>query len=154
MSAMVLGAGGSARAVVYALASKGWRVTLSARRTEQAVELAKQIGKVAVIEYNAQAFTRLDVQLIVNTTPMGMSPNIEQSPWPENLPFPPHAAIYDLVYNPRETKFVREARLQGRPATTGLGMLIEQAALAFEIWTGRNPARDIMFNAVPPITNS
>jgi shikimate dehydrogenase len=56
--------------------------------------------------------------------------------------------VYDLVYNPRETKLVREARAQGLQATTGLGMLIEQAALAFEFWTGCSPSREIMRTAV------
>jgi shikimate dehydrogenase len=84
-----------------------------------------------------------------------MTPNIDQSPWPENLPFPPHTAIYDLVYNPRETKLVRDARRQGLQATTGLGMLIEQAALSFEIWTGHNPSREAMRASVPhfPVSN-
>jgi shikimate dehydrogenase len=56
--------------------------------------------------------------------------------------------IYDLVYSPRETKLVRSARSQGLQATSGLGMLIEQAALAFEIWTGYNPPRDILYRLV------
>jgi shikimate dehydrogenase len=73
-----------------------------------------------------------------------MSPNTDQSPWPDNLPLPPHAAIYDLVYNPRETKLVSDARAQGLSATTGLGMLIEQAALAFETWTGNRPSRETL----------
>ena len=66
--------------------------------------------------------------------------------------------VYDLVYNPRETKLVREARKQGLKAITGLGMLIEQAALSFEIWTGHNPPHEILYAAVSnlqsPISNS
>ena len=77
-----------------------------------------------------------------------MAPNIERSPWPENLPFPSHAAIYDLVYNPRQTKLVRDAHHHGLHATTGLGMLIEQAALSFYIWTGQDPSREIMREAI------
>jgi shikimate dehydrogenase len=76
-----------------------------------------------------------------------MTPNTDQSPWIEKLPFP-NAAIYDLVYNPRETKLVRDARSQGLPATTGLGMLIEQAALAFEIWTGYDVSRETLRDAI------
>ena len=52
--------------------------------------------------------------------------------------------IYDLVYNPRETKLVRDARAQGLHATTGLGMLIEQAALGFELWTGHKPPLEVL----------
>jgi shikimate dehydrogenase len=85
-----------------------------------------------------------------------MTPNIDQSPWPRDLPFPPHAAIYDLVYNPQKTKLVEDARHQGLQATTGLGMLIEQAALSFEIWTGRNPSRETMRASLQqsPVSNS
>ena len=71
----------------------------------------------------------------------------DRSPWPENLPLPRQAVIYDLVYNPSETKFVKDARLQGLSATNGFGMLVEQAALSFELWTGQKPSRDVMFDA-------
>ena len=98
------------------------------------------------MELNLQSFQLSTFDLLVNTTPIGMTPNIDQSPWPENLSFP-NAAIYDLVYNPHETKLVKDARSQGLSATTGLGMLIEQAALAFEFWTGHNPPRDVLRNA-------
>jgi len=77
-----------------------------------------------------------------------MWPNIDDSPWPENLNFPNNAIIYDLVYNPSETKLVKGARAAGLIAVTGLGMLIEQAALAFERWTGITANRDAMRNAV------
>jgi len=77
-----------------------------------------------------------------------MYPNSGQSPLPENMTLPKGILIYDLVYNPRETKLVRDARSQGLQAATGLGMLIEQAALSFEIWTGHAPARKALWNAV------
>ena len=150
LEALVLGAGGSARAVVYALLHSGWNVTLAARRMEQAKQLAVSFtqDKLSVTNYPLSSIDLSNIKLIVNTTPIGMAPNVEQSPWQENLPLPPHAVIYDLVYNPRETQFVRDASAQGLRATTGLGMLIEQAALAFEIWTGHKPSREIMFEAV------
>jgi len=77
-----------------------------------------------------------------------MWPNIDDSPWPKNLNLPSNAIVYDLVYNPSETKIVREARATGLFAVTGLGMLIEQAALAFERWTGIQANRDAMREAV------
>jgi shikimate dehydrogenase len=148
LNALVLGAGGSARAVTYALARDRWNVYLTSRRMEQAQHLADSFAnyQLPITICNLTNLQSLisNLSLIVNTTPVGMAPKIDGSPWPENLPFPPHAAIYDLVYNPRETRFVRDARLQGRLATTGLGMLIEQAALAFEIWTGQNPSREVL----------
>jgi len=146
-SAIVLGAGGSARAVVYALCNDGWDVTIAARRIEQAQQLSQSFGKydlrLSTFDFQPSTF-----DLIVNTTPLGMTPNIEASPLPENITLSPNTVIYDLVYNPRETKLVRDARAQGLSATTGLGMLIEQAALAFEKWTGVNPDRAAMQRAV------
>jgi shikimate dehydrogenase len=147
-SALVLGAGGSARAVVYALVTDGWQVTVAARRLEQSEQLAARFDGVNVQELNIRTFQHSNLQLIVNTTPIGMTPHIDQSPWSENIPFPTRAAIYDLVYNPRETKLVRDACAQGLSATSGLGMLVEQAALSFELWTGCRPPRDLLFEAV------
>ncbi len=86
--------------------------------------------------------------LLVNTTPLGMTPAVDTCPWPAGIPFPAGAAVYDLVYNPRETRLVRQARAAGLPALTGLGMLIEQAALAFEIWTGCQPPRETLWRVV------
>ena len=145
--ALVLGAGGSARAVVYALLYDGWDVTIAARRIEQAQQLSQSFGKydlrLSTFDFQPSTF-----DLIINTTPLGMPPNIEDSPLPENIVLSPKTVIYDLIYNPRETKLVKDARAQGLSATTGLGMLIEQAALAFEIWTGAKADRDAMQKAV------
>ena len=145
--ALVLGAGGSARAIVYALLCDGWDVTIAARRIEQAQQLSQSFGKydLRLSTFDLQLST---FNLIVNTTPLGMAPNIEDSPLPENIVLSPKTVIYDLIYNPRETKLVKDARAQGLSATTGLGMLIEQAALAFEIWTGAKADRDAMQKAV------
>lgn len=146
-AAIVLGAGGSARAVVYALLNDDWSVTIAARRLEQAKQLADSFAnyELRITTFDLQLST---FSLIVNTTPLGMTPNIDQSPLPEKLPLPANAFVYDLVYNPRETKLVRDARVQGLPATTGLGMLIEQAALSFDLWTGHKPPREVLCQAV------
>lgn len=163
-SSIILGAGGSARAVVYALVNDGWNVSIAARRAEQAQQLAESFAnyqlritvcRLSNMEIDLQSPIS-NISLIVNTTPLGMTANTDQSPWPENVPFPPRAAIYDLVYNPRETKLVQDARRQGLQAITGLGMLIEQAALSFEIWTGHHPSRKIMYTSIEqsPVTNS
>jgi len=148
-SALILGAGGSARAVVYALLNHDWDVTIIARRIDQARQLSKSYTSGDLqIESSISSIDLSNVKLIVNTTPVGMVPVTDQSPLPETLSLPHHVLIYDLVYNPRETKLVRNARSHGLSATTGLGMLIEQAALAFELWTQHTPQREALWDAV------
>jgi shikimate dehydrogenase len=146
-SALILGSGGAARAVIYALSNDGWNITVSARSIGGLQEFVRRFKNIDLIDFNARASNHSTYNLIVNTTPLGMVPNDDQSPWPE-MPFPIGAVIYDLVYNPRITKLVKDARTQGLSAVTGMGMLIEQAALAFEIWTGHNPSRPVLFEAV------
>jgi shikimate dehydrogenase len=157
-NAVVLGSGGGARAVVYALMNGGWTVTVTDIIADKAQELASdlapsarnklsgELGAIPIDKLLSVDFS--GVNLIVNCSPVGMAPKVDSSPWPAGLPFPQNAAVYDLVYNPRETRLVCEARAAGLAAQTGLGMLIEQAALAFERWTGESPPRDVMGAAI------
>lgn len=152
---LVLGAGGSARAVVYALAKSGGRVQVVARRPEQAGELAVALrpyvgdGVVARPTTDLAAIVAtLTTPLIVNTTPLGMTPHPEASPWPDDLPLPPGAFIYDLVYNPRQTTFMRQAQRAGLATSNGLGMLVNQGVRAFELWTGHQPNVQLMWAVI------
>lgn len=153
---LVLGAGGSARAVVYALLRRGCRVTVLARRPEQAQQLVADLGR-AFPNVTLQAddlavavgvASGLDGPIVINTTPLGMAgANVDLSPWPD-APLPPGAFVYDLVYNPRRTRLLQQAEADGRRAANGLGMLVHQAAEAFEIITGRRPDAQVMRAAV------
>ena len=151
--ALVLGAGGSARAVLFVLRKEGWPVTIAARRLEQARELAGSAdpGQAEAVHLGPVGIGKMDldeVGLVVNTTPAGMAPRLLENPWPKEIPLPPAAVIYDLIYNPAQTALVRLARDQGLPAVSGAGMLVEQAALSFERWTGRKANRDLMLQAL------
>jgi shikimate dehydrogenase len=151
---LVLGAGGSARAVVYGLMTAGARVQVLARRVEQAAQLVSdlKIGFLDEIRFLAArsmmelatAVSTTTTPLIINTTPLGMSPQIDSSPWPDNLPFPDGAFVYDLVYNPRQTRLMQQAQAAGCGTANGLGMLVHQGALAFQLWTGVMPDVEIM----------
>ncbi len=161
-TALLLGAGGSARAVAYALLEAGWNLVVAARHQIQTQELIDHLeaamdrsddddrpGLSAItLEPDSIRQVANNINLIVNTTPLGMSPDVDPTPWPWEIPFPSHAVVYDLVYNPPETTLVRAARTAGLPATTGLGMLVEQAALSFERWTNYTAPRQIMWQAV------
>lgn len=155
--ALVLGAGGAARAVVYSLLVAGWQVTVAARRLESAQGLASSLPPVGEqsnvarpVLLSAMAFQSLPepVALVVNATSAGMLPEVESNPWPAGAPLPSGAFVYDLVYKPGETALMRQARAAGLPAANGLGMLVEQAALAFEIWSGLPAPRSQMWQAV------
>lgn len=155
---LVLGAGGSARAVVYALLRRGSRVTALARRPEQVQRLATELGRafpgaaavtVGSLDDAPRVAAHLDEPILINTTPLGMTGEyLDLSPWPDDAPFPPGSFIYDLVYNPRETRFMTQARAAGRRAANGLGMLVAQAAEAFEVLTGHRPDPAVMRRAV------
>ena len=149
---LVLGAGGSARAVIAALAPLGCEIRLAARRREQAQSLISNLQflnpQLKVTHYDLTLLDLLraahDVALIVNCTPLGMSPNLKASPWFADVAFPQSAFVYDLIYNPADTLLTQQARAAGLRAATGLGMLIEQGALAFELWTNKTAPRKLM----------
>ena len=163
-AAMVLGAGGAARAVVYALAHAGWVVRVASRRPEQAAQLIASLALANVEEApfplaDAGRATRglptlaalaaaVDMLLLINATPLGSRVYPELSVWPELTPFPPNAVLYDLVSYPAVTPFLRQGHAAGRRGYNGLGMLVEQAALSFEIWTGCSAPLQTMRKAV------
>ena len=149
-SALVLGAGGAARAVVYALARGGCRVAIWNRRAERASSLALDMRRANVTLSVVARLSDLElaaVDLLVNTTPVGMWPHADASPWPEALPMPEHWLVFDLVYNPVETRLLAQAKAAGARAIGGLAMLVHQGALAFELWTGQSPPTDVMLAA-------
>lgn len=141
--AVILGAGGAARAVAFGLAQHGLDLWLISRSAGRAAELAQSIhrslsSKVEALPWTRRSFSQVKrhCDLVVNATPLGMRPQGDLTPWPDEVPLPPSAFVYDLVYAPGETKLVRRARQSGLPAAAGGGMLLEQAALSFELWTG------------------
>jgi shikimate dehydrogenase len=148
--ALVLGAGGSARAVVYALVSQGAQVLVCNRTTARAHHLLAGVLNASHLPASQELCTVVTtpgdprcsgVNLIVNCTSAGMWPNDDVSPWPADLPFPPHTVAYDLVYKPRVTRLMRQAVAAGARAIGGIGMLAEQGAAAFALWTGVPAAR-------------
>lgn len=153
--ALVLGAGGSARAVVDALLAEAWDVRIAARKAEQAVDLCLFFkiyypeSTLAAVPLAKKSIRELDdPMLIVNATPAGMAPGMDQSPWPLECEFPAGSAVYDLIYNPIETVLIKMARSVSLPAVNGCGMLVKQAALSFSLWTGLPSSDEIMKEAL------
>ena len=82
--------------------------------------------------------------LIINCTPVGMYPNYEESIWPEGLNFVKDTFLYDLIYNPAETSFMRKGKAERCGTLNGVGMLLGQGAEAFRLWTGIDPDYSII----------
>jgi shikimate 5-dehydrogenase len=140
--ASVLGAGGSARAVVAALTSRGARVTVHARRHDRAADVAAAFGAAAG-PWPPVAGTW---DLLVNCTPLGGAPARDESPLPEG-PFT-GPLVYDLTYGPGRSRLLRDADAAGCVTLDGLPMLIAQAERQFEWWTGERPTPGVMAEAV------
>jgi shikimate dehydrogenase len=82
--------------------------------------------------------------LLVNATPVGMWPRVDESIWPEDVEMPSALTVFDLIYNPLETRLQRQARAAGANTIDGLGMLVRQGALALEMWTGKEAPIGLM----------
>jgi 3-dehydroquinate dehydratase/shikimate dehydrogenase len=136
--AAVIGAGGSARAVTAALASAGATVTVHARRANQAADVAS-VGPAAV---GAWPLAPGGWDLLVNCTPVGLSPHVDASPVPVGSLT--GRLVYDLIYNPPTTRLMREAAAAGCATIGGLDMLVAQAEEQFAWWTGVRPEPGIM----------
>lgn len=135
-SALILGAGGAARAAVAGLLELGVADVAVANRTRAKAEGLAADFSVRVVDWAA----RMDESpgLICNTTPLGMSgANRDRSPWDADR-FPEGCAAYDIVYNPLETRFLRDAAAAGCAVISGLEMFLHQGLAQFRLWTGRD----------------
>jgi len=149
--AVVLGAGGGARAVVYGLITAGFqRVVVFNRHLHRAEGLVRHFGKSAAhMELRAMPWHESVIEaelakakLLVNASSIGRDPN--ETPIPAEL-LPPDLLVLDLLYQPRETRLLREARRAGASAVlNGDLMLLNQGAAAFELWTGQQPPMDLL----------
>ena len=154
---VLLGAGGVARAVMFALLNEEvTSVTVFNRSLERGRTLVRSFARSAgKIPLAAPPWTELetssalqDCDLLVNCTSIGMrySATEAESPLSADL-IPKDALVYDLVYNPEETPFLKEAKKAGAETLGGLSMLVHQGAASFELWTGKNAPVDIMLRS-------
>jgi shikimate dehydrogenase len=138
--ALVLGAGGAARAVVAALQDAGVTVTIANRTRERAETLARDLPGLVVIDWADRSAAISDCALLVNTTSLGMSGHPALDVDLDRAR--PVLAVADIVYVPLETPLLAAARARGLPAVEGLGMLLHQAVTGFAAWFGVTPVVD------------
>ena len=152
-SILILGAGGASKGISFILAEAGASLVILNRTVTRAEELASQIAQyyhrrpeaLTLSEENlARGLDGADI--LVNTTSVGMVPYVNQTPMPANL-LNPNLVVCDIVYNPLETRLLKEAKAAGARTIDGLNMLVWQGALAFEKWTGQKAPFEIMKQA-------
>lgn len=147
MRIAILGAGGAARAACYSLAqASADRITVVNRTVKHGVRLVNDMTEAfpaCQIEFKPLSFGTLNqlsanVDLLVNATSVGMHPNVGDSLWPADLTISDKTICYDVIYKPIYTLFLKQAENTGHTTINGLGMLVHQGVVAFEIWTGQN----------------
>lgn len=158
---VILGAGGAARAAAYALLSTfaPRRLTLAARRVEQADRLARDLAPyderdaLSTVPLSEAEQAVRQGQLLVNATPLGMAPHTDETPWPHANDFSPEHIVYDLVYTPAQTRFLKEAAARSATTIGGQEMLVGQAAAAYRQWTGEAMPTDVVQRALRDIAH-
>ncbi len=145
---LIIGAGGAARGIAYALHAAGYGPIVFTNRTvDKATQLASGLSKSTVLSISEAESSLSEFGLIIQTTSVGM--NFSQ----QGMPVNPEkviegAVVADIIYNPLETEFLTEARKRGAKTMNGVGMFVHQGALAFETWTGIRPDTEKMIKKI------
>jgi len=131
---LILGAGGTAKAIGQEVVGRGGHLTITYNRNrEKAQALADELQCQLI---SIRAVDQQDVDVLINCSPVGMTPNVNETPFPARL-LKPKMVVFDSVYNPTETRLLKEAGEAGCQVISGLELFINQAAAQFELWTGQ-----------------
>jgi shikimate dehydrogenase len=151
---LILGSGGVARALSYILSQDAEKIVLTDIIKERSLQLAKEVKQKMNMniegKINTEAVIKEETKntdILINATPLGMYPNIDDSPIPKEF-LHSDLFVFDVVYNPLETKLIKEANEIGCKTLGGLDMLVNQGILAFEWWTGKQPNNKLMKNEI------
>ena len=143
-SAMIVGAGGAGRAIAYGLSPKVESLIIANRTESRAEKLAEELDA----EWcGLDAMTEHEPDILINATSVGMHPRVEDSPVPTEM-LRPNMVVFDSVYNPIETKLLREAEQSGCTTASGLEWFVNQGAAQLEIWTEQDAPRELMTQVV------
>ncbi len=152
---LILGNGGSARAIAYTLLQEGASVILCGRNRERVSRLVNELSckypSVESLLFNQlNSSLMLEVDFIINTTTVGMHPDIDDTPLSTDFLMPKHT-VFDIVYAPPQTRLLLDAEERGCRIIKGLEMLLHQGARQFEIWTNQKAPLEIMRRALPAL---
>ena len=152
--AVILGAGGAARAILWGLCKRrAGYITIGARNSQKAQALANDFlsyGNVEAFDWLSDDFKEIiqTADILINTTPLGMAPHVDDMPPVDLKLLPEGALVYDIIYNPAETKLLRTAKELGYPTLDGLSMLLLQGKEAYRLYTGQLPDLKVMKRAL------
>ncbi len=146
---LILGAGGAAKAISFYLDADGARVTIANRTKERATQLASKLRNADSIGLDSELRKYVkDSDILINATSVGMHPNEDATLVNADM-MHPDLVVFDIVYNPMETKLLNEAKRAGvKKVVDGVKMLVYQGAASFKIWTKREPPINVMENVV------
>ena len=153
-NAVVLGAGGAARAILWGLCKRrAGYITVGVRNPQKARVLADDFsiyGNVEVLDWQSYDFRGAlqAADILINTTPLGMYPNVDEMPPVDLKLLPEGALVYDIIYNPAKTKLLQTAESLGYPTVNGLNMLLLQGQEAYRLFTEELPDLDVMRKVV------
>jgi len=144
---LIVGAGGAARAIAFALAEENATVVITNRTQERGLKLAEDVRKAGeCIFYPLDRVEEINVDMVINATPLGMEGFERKLPVPESIIN--EVVVFDTVYNPMNTPLISLAKRKGCKVIYGMDMLVYQGAESFRIWTDREPPVDVMRKAV------
>ena len=150
----ILGAGGAARAISVECALAGAAsITVINRSEKNGTELTDLINtytpaKAQYLPWLPAMTIPADTQILVNATCVGLHPNVTDKPDIDYNTIAPHMVVSDVVFNPIDPLFLQEARKQGAKTVSGIGMLVQQGALAFTLWTGDDAPEQVMYDTL------
>jgi len=144
MRALVLGGGGVAKAIAWGLMQEGARVFVSARNRQQADMIAADL-KLDTLDWETRQ--NFSGEILVNGTPVGMFPNMNESPYPADA-LREGMVVFDTIYNPQNTLLIKQAKAAGSHVVYGSDMFIEQAAMQYKYFTGREADKAVMADAL------
>ncbi len=152
---VILGAGGAARAICVEMCRAGVGPIKIVNRPEDRalgdsiIEVVKSLNEdVEYVDWVGQYVIPEDTDILVNATPIGLYPDVDAIPNIDITSIKPHMFVQDVIPNPAITPLLRAAEKQGARWSTGTGMLINQAAINIEMWTGRKPNKEVMLKAL------
>jgi 3-dehydroquinate dehydratase/shikimate dehydrogenase len=142
---LILGAGGVARSIGFGLSRRGASITITNRHDERATRLAEEIG-CRTINWAQRASTHADI--VINCTPVGMHPNVDDTPVPPAAFTKGGMVAFDTIYHPENTMFLKLARERECTPINGVDMFVGQAAEQFKLYTGTDAPKDVMRTAL------